>query len=92
MHQLDSSTDYEVYGIEDFPYELCAVYADSNYGVIYALTDEQKQQFIDVELKFANYFTDIDYEKIIDSKYLPEGFNAKKGNEVRQRFDQSMEF
>lgn len=82
------STEYKgVYGIEEFPYELCAVYADEIYGVIYALADSQQQKIVYVALEFCNYFTDIAYEKKMDEQYLPTGFNANYGNATRKAFD-----
>lgn len=75
---IESTERKYIYGATEFPYELCAVYA-SDYGYIYALADENNKRFIYVELQFCNSFTDIDYEKYIDTKYLPTGFNAKMG-------------
>jgi hypothetical protein len=34
-------------------------------------------------------FSDIDYEKIIDNKYLPMDFDAKQGNPTQQGFKES---
>lgn len=76
-----------IYGIEEFPYELCAVYANEVYGVIYALADEEEKEIIYVSLEFCNYFTDIDYENMMEKKYLPVGFNAKAGNDTRKAFE-----
>ncbi len=82
------STEYQrIYGIESFTYEVCAIYADEIYGVIYALADEQQQKIVYVALEFCNYFTDIAYEKKMDKKYLPEGFDAKPGNVTRKEFE-----
>ena len=39
-------------------------------------------------IKFCNYFSDIDYENIIDKKYLPIDFNAKSGNPTRRAFEE----
>ncbi len=39
LNALDRKEYEGIYGIEKFPYELCAVYADDTYGIIYALTD-----------------------------------------------------
>ena len=88
LKSLDS-TEYEgIYGIEKFPYELCAVYADSYYGVIYAVADSTKYRIAYVSLEFCNYFTDIKYEQRMDKDYLPTGFNANPGNETRKAFEQ----
>lgn len=86
LKKLDRSETYNDYGEIVFPYELCAVYADS-YGIIYGLADRENNRFIYVELEFCNYFTDIDYEEIVDEKYLPEGFDAKPGNATRKAFE-----
>lgn len=80
LKQIESSKEPYIYGATSFPYELCAVHTDSYYGYVYALADEENQRFIYVELQFCNGFTDIDYEKIIDEKYLPEGFDATQKN------------
>lgn len=88
---ISSTENYQVYGITGFPYELCAIYADEYYGVIYALADVTEKRFIYVELQFCNYFTDINYKKIIDKKYLPEGFDATNGNATRKAFEKSKE-
>ena len=80
LKALSSSEDIYIYGATEFPYELCAVYADDYYGYIYALADETNQQFIYVELQFCNGFSDIDYEEYIPQEYLPKGFSAKSKN------------
>lgn len=72
---IKSSEEKYIYGATEFPYELCAVYA-GDYGYIYALADEENKRLVYVELQFCNGFTDIDYEKYIDAKYLPVGFDA----------------
>ena len=60
------------------------------YGYIYAMTDPKTNTFIYVELQYCNYFTDINYEKTIDEKYLPIGFDASQGNpteiEIRKKY------
>ncbi len=56
-----------------------AVYADSYNGYNYALADEENSRLIYVEINFCNYFSDINYEKIIDKEHLPINFDAKKG-------------
>lgn len=76
LKEIQSSENKYIYGAESFPYELCAVHADSYYGYVYALADEENQRFIYIEIQFCNEFMDINYEKIIDVKYLPEGFDA----------------
>lgn len=77
LKAISSSEDIYIYGATEFPYELCAVYADPYYGYIYALADRENNRLIYVELQFANGFTDIDYKKYIDAKYLPIGFYAQ---------------
>ena len=80
LKALSSSEDIYIYGATDFPYKLCAVYADDYYGYIYALADEANHQFIYVELQFCNGFSDIDYENYIPKEHLPKGFSAKPEN------------
>ena len=87
LNSLESEPYRGVYGIEEFPYELCAVYADETYGVIYALADEEEKEIIYVALEFCNYFTDIDYKEMMEDKYLPVGFDAMPGNDTRKEFD-----
>lgn len=87
LKNISSSQNKYVYGATEFPYELCAVYADSYYGYIYALADREENRFIYVEILFCNYFTDIDYEVVIPEKYLPSGFDATLGNSIRQKFE-----
>ncbi len=77
LYNVQSSENKYIYGATEFPYELCAVYADDYYGYIYALADRANHRLIYVELQFANGFTDIDYEEYIDERYLPVGFDAK---------------
>lgn len=74
---IESSEEKYVYGAEEFPYELCAVYADDYYGYIYALADEENNRLIYVELQFADNFTDINYDKYIAGGHLPVGFDAR---------------
>ena len=64
-------------GIKSFPYELCVIFVNQHYGFIYALADREQNKFVYVELQFCNGFTDINYEKIIDAQYLPEGMDIK---------------
>ncbi|AQR93064.1 hypothetical protein [Clostridium saccharoperbutylacetonicum] len=89
LAKLDSSKNYLIYSATGFNYPVCAVYADSYKGYIYALTDKQYNKLIYVEINFCNYFSDIDYEKIIDNKYLPMDFDAKPGNPTQQGFKES---
>ena len=76
LKNIDSSEEYYIYGTTEFPYELCAVYADEDYGYVYAMTDPEEYKFIYVELQFCNYFADMEYGKLIDEKYLPVGFGG----------------
>lgn len=76
-----------IYGATGFNYPVCAVYADSYKGYTYALVDKENNRLIYVEINFCNYFSDINYEDIIDKKYLPIDFDAKPGNSTRQAFD-----
>ena len=79
------STDYiGYYGVSGFEnYELLAIYADSTYGFVYALTDS-KDTIIYVEAIFCNYFMDLDYTEYVPAEYLPEGFDATVDNAYRQ--------
>lgn len=77
LKELDSAEEPYPYGIKNFPYELCAVYTNRDYGFVYALADREQKKFAYVELQFCNGFTDIKYEKIIDAQYLPEGMDIK---------------
>lgn len=87
LSKLQSSKEYLIYSATGFNYPVSAVYADSYNGYIYALADKENNKLIYVEIKFCNYFSDINYEEIIDKKYLPIDFNAKSGNPTRQAFD-----
>lgn len=84
------STEYlGYYGVNGFDkeYTLLAMYADSYQGFVYALTDK-KDTIIYVEIIFCNYFMDIDYEKYIDSEYLPLGFDATIDNAYEKKMTQ----
>jgi len=87
LSKLNSSEDYLIYGATGFNYPIHAVYADSYNGYIYALADEENNRLIYVEINFCNYFSDINYEDIIDKEHLPINFDAKKGNSTRKAFD-----
>ena len=87
LKSVDSSEDYRVYGIESFPYELCAVRTNEYYGVTYALADAENDRLIYFELQFCNLFTDIDYERYVDPQYLPAGFDASVGNANRTAYE-----
>lgn len=86
LSKLNSPKNYLIYSATGFNYPVCAVYAN-NYGYIYALADKENNKLIYVEINFCNYFSDIDYENIIDKKYLPIDFNAKSGNPTRQSYE-----
>jgi hypothetical protein len=85
LSKLNSSEDYLIYGATGFNYPVSAVYADES-GYIYALADKENNRLIYVEINFCNYLTDIDYEKIIDEKYLPINFDAKEGNSTEKKW------
>lgn len=87
LSKIKSSEDYLIYGATGFNYPVCAVYADGYNGYIYALADKENNRFIYVEINFCNYFSDINYEDIIDEEYLPIDFDAKSGNSTRQAFE-----
>ena len=81
-----SSTDYiGYYSVTGFTkYNLLAMEADPYYGFIYAITDG-KERIIYVELIFCNYFYDLEYEKYINTDYLPDGFDASIDNSYEKR-------
>lgn len=85
LEQYDSTEYLGYYGVTGFDnkYELLAMYADSYYGFVYALTDGTNE-ITYVEIIFCNYFMDIDYEKYIDVQYLPDGFDATLNNAYRK--------
>lgn len=87
LSKLNSSKDYFIYSATGFNYPVCAVFADKYYGYRYALADKENNRLIYVEINFCNYFSDIEYEKVIDKKHLPIGFDAKPGNATRKSFD-----
>lgn len=80
------STNYiGYYNVTGFSkYNLVAMYADSYYGFVYAITDNENT-IIYVELIFCNYFYDIDYKKYIPNDYLPDGFDATLDNEYQKK-------
>lgn len=91
LSKLPSSKNYLIFGATGFNYPVCAVSANSHDGYIYALTDKQNNKLIYVEIKFCNYFSDINYEDIVDKKYLPIDFNAKSKNPTKLNFRKSIE-
>jgi len=84
LSKLNSPKDYLIYGATGFNYPVSAVYANES-GYIYALTDKENNRLIYVEINFRGYFSDINYEKIIDRKYLPINFDAKKENPTHKK-------
>ena len=80
------STAYKgYYGVTGFSkYSLLAVYADEYQGFVYALTDNDSK-IIYVELIFCNYCYDLEYEKYIDTDYLPDGFDATINNDYQKK-------
>ncbi|MBN1053673.1 MULTISPECIES: hypothetical protein [unclassified Clostridium] len=90
LSKLESSKDYLIYSATGFKYPVCAVYADSYNGYIYALADKENNRLIYVEINFCNYFSDIDYEEIIDKQYLPIDFNAKSDNPTKRAYQESL--
>ncbi|MDO0824132.1 hypothetical protein [Desulfosporosinus nitroreducens] len=87
LSKLNSSSDYLIYGGTGFNYPICAILADSYNGYIYALADKDNNRLIYVEITFCDYFSDINYEEIIDKEYLLKGFDAKLGNSTRRAFE-----
>lgn len=82
LNTIISSSEY-VYGLTGFPDDLCAVSANYN-GIIYAMTQESENRIIYVEITACNYFTDIDYQKLVDKKYLPYDFDMTPNNLTRR--------
>lgn len=85
LQSINSSSDYNVYGLTGFSDTLCAVNVDAYNGIIYALTQESENRIIYVEITACNYFNDIDYEKLIDKKYLPVGFDMTYNNPTQRK-------
>lgn len=83
------STEYKgYYGVSGFTsHELLAIYADGNHGFVYALGDEGSRRIIYVEIIFCNYFMDLDYQRYIAAEYLPDGFDASRGNPYRKKLE-----
>lgn len=84
LSKLNSSENYLIYGATGFNYPISTVYANEK-GYIYALNDKENNKLIYVEINFYNYFTEINYEKIINKKYLPINFDAKEGNSTQKK-------
>lgn len=84
LSKLNSDKDYLIYGSTGFNYPVSAVCANDS-GYIYALADKENNRLIYVGINFCDYFTDINYKKIIDEKYLPINFNAKIGNSTHKK-------
>jgi len=82
LSKLNSDKDYLIYGSTGFNYPVSAVSANDS-GYIYALADKENNRLIYVGINFCDYFTDINYKKIIDEKYLPINFDAKVGNSTQ---------
>ena len=58
--------------------------SDDYHGFVYAISDSESK-IIYVEIIFCNYVMDLDYTKYIDTKYLPDGFDATDGNSYRKK-------
>ena len=87
LKQIKSSDYIGVYGIESFSKDLCTITAD-DYGMIYALTDEDRMEIDYVLIRFCNFFTDIkDYKTVIDSDDLPSGLDISENNARRKEFE-----
>jgi len=85
LKSINSSSEYDVYGLTGFPNSLCAVNADDYYGIIYALTQEEENRIIYIEITSCNYFNDIDYERFINNEYLPVGFDMTYNNPTQRK-------
>lgn len=77
----------EYYGVEAAPdgYEILAIFADSYYGFVYAITPTDKSNYITyVEIIFCNYFLDLNIKEYIPESYILEGFDADINNSYRK--------
>ena len=75
------------YGVTGFDnYTLLAMDADSYHGFVYAITDDNNK-IVYVEMIFCNYSMDIDYNKYIPKKYLPDGYDATMDNPYQKEKD-----
>lgn len=86
LQEYDSTEYLGYFGAEGFSeeYELLAMEASPDFGLIYALSGEDNQ-IIYVELIFCNYFYDLDYKNMISEQYLPIGFDATTESAYRQQ-------
>jgi len=84
LSKLNSDKDYLIYGSTGFNYPVSVVCANDS-GYIYALADKENNRLIYVGINFCDYFTEINYKKIIDEKYLPINFDAKRGNSTQMK-------
>ncbi len=79
LKSLASTEEPTVYGIGDFRFDVAAIYA-TDTNVVYALLYENTHRIIYVGLSFTEYFTDIAYKNVVNSLYLPDGFDATPNN------------
>lgn len=87
LENYGSSTYLGAYGITGFrDWKLLAIDASDSNGVEYAIT-RNKGEVVYFQLRFCNYFSDIDYKQYVPAQYLPDGFDASEGNPVRAAFD-----
>lgn len=87
-----SSTEYiGNYGVTGFEYyDVLAMNAGYD-GFVYALTDGNGI-IIYVEMVFPGYGMDLQYDKYIPEKYLPEGLDATNDNPTRQKVIEDNKF
>ena len=84
LNKYDSTRYKNYYSVTGFTnYHLLAIYANPYNGFVYAITDNENT-IIYVELIFCNYFYDIDYQKYIPNRYLPDGFDATYNNNYQK--------
>lgn len=87
LKNYESTTYLGVYGITGFrDWNLLAIDASDSYGVEYAIS-RSKGEIVYFQLRFCNYFTDLDYKQYVPAQYLPDGFDAAEGNPVRAALD-----
>ena len=84
LSKIDSSKKYLIYGATGFNYPIEAIYANEN-GYIYCLADKETKKLIYVGINFCDYFSDINYKKIINKKYLPINFDATRNNKTQKK-------
>lgn len=86
LQSYDSKSFRGYFGAEGFAegYELLAMEAHPDFGLIYALAGKDRE-IVYVELVFGGLYLDLDYQSMIRPEYLPMGFDATRDNPYRQQ-------